>query len=545
MEDPHPGLNVVDIRPSALNAQVTGMDFLPDGRMVFCTWVNFGNMGEVYIVDGAQTGDKSKVTYKQFATGLYEPCGLKVVNGAIYVLAKDALLRLPDANGDDKADKVETLVKGWSIQKESAGTKNLEFALGLEYKNGIFYAGLATRWPLNMTSTSERGCILALDTNKASSFETIACGLRTPNGLTFGPEGELFITENQGNWVPDSKLIHVVKDRFYGVHKPQNAHPLESKPESPPAVWLPQGEVGVSPTQPLMLKTGTFKGQMVAGDNRLGTLQRYFLEKVKGEYQGMVIKFTAGLEEGGSRLVEGPDSALYVGSNGASGSIWSGWSWTTKYKGLARITEKPGVSYFDIFAIRSTGETTFEIEFTEPADNAAGTAGNYTVSKRTYAPVEAYGQGGSNWSAMNVTSAVLSADKKKVTLTLSGLQKKTAVRFQFKNFKAASGHNLWANQAWYTLNEFGPAEIVSVSTWLPRPKAKAALRADFIQGRLHLQNWDARAFEYEIFDFKGSQVARGQGMGAEIKLEAGLSRGIYRIRVQSPEAQASVPFAVF
>ncbi|GEM_PF-4285074 len=53
---------------------VSGLDFLPDGRLVVSTWEGFGaTKGSVYLVSNAQTGDASKITYKKFAGNLNEP----------------------------------------------------------------------------------------------------------------------------------------------------------------------------------------------------------------------------------------------------------------------------------------------------------------------------------------------------------------------------------------------------------------------------------------------------------------------------------------
>src|SRR3954469_24577214 len=128
----HPGFTLTNLRPSGFDTQVSGLDFLPDGRLVVSTWEGFSKTkANVYIVSNAQTGDATKVTYKKFADNLYEPLGVKVVDGKIYVLQKDQLSLLPDANNDGVAETPEKLVSGWGIV---AMTKSLEFAMGMVYK---------------------------------------------------------------------------------------------------------------------------------------------------------------------------------------------------------------------------------------------------------------------------------------------------------------------------------------------------------------------------------------------------------------------------
>ncbi|HSH96113.1 MAG TPA: hypothetical protein VK968_18350, partial [Roseimicrobium sp.] len=50
--------------PKALEMQVTGMDFLPDGNLIVCTW-----LGDIYIVE-KPTGPAAEAKYRRFARGL-------------------------------------------------------------------------------------------------------------------------------------------------------------------------------------------------------------------------------------------------------------------------------------------------------------------------------------------------------------------------------------------------------------------------------------------------------------------------------------------
>ncbi|UQA37041.1 MULTISPECIES: hypothetical protein [unclassified Streptomyces] len=42
----------------------------------------------------------------------------------------------------------------------------------------------------------------------------LAGGLRTPNGIDWGPENDLFVLDNQGGWLPSSKLVDIKQDKF-------------------------------------------------------------------------------------------------------------------------------------------------------------------------------------------------------------------------------------------------------------------------------------------------------------------------------------------
>ena len=64
------------------------------------------------------------------------------------------------------------------------------------------------------SSAPYRGCIMKL--TKEGKTIPWSYGHRTPNGLGFDLKGNLFVTDNQGDWVGSSKLFHVQKDHFYG-----------------------------------------------------------------------------------------------------------------------------------------------------------------------------------------------------------------------------------------------------------------------------------------------------------------------------------------
>ena len=527
----HPGFTLTNLRPTGFNPQVSGLDFLPDGRLVVTTWEGFGKTkGSVYLVSNAQTGDASKITFKKFASNLNEPLGVKVVDGVIYLLQKDQLSVLPDANNDGLADEVKKVASGWTVQPTPA--KNLEFAMGMVYRDSLFYGALATAWPFEGKQSDERGCIIQL-LPKTGEFKNFACGTRTANGMVLGPENELFVTENQGNWVPSSKLLHVKKDHFYGVHKPV-AGPLDKVAETPPVLWLDQGTIGITPSQPAYIRSGPYAGQMIAGDQNFGTLQRYFLEKVAGEYQGCVFRFSGALEAGANRLIEGPDSAMYVGGIGTPD--WGGWSWNNKYYGLQRMKYN-GKKTFEMLAIRSKGPTTLEVEFTTPVGTGADKPANYQIKQWFYIPEKEYGKGKQPVQTLTVSAATVSTDKLKVTLEIAGMKAKNVVYLKLAGVSSAENVASFTTEAWYTQNAFGPGSDVTVSAKPPVAGASVSPRLRTFAsggGRLAMKVEDAGRFELDIRDAQGRIVESRNGMGPmEMVSQAEYGHGVYLMTLKN------------
>ena len=111
----HPAKN-----PWGSDMRFGAFDFFEDGRLAVSTW-----NGDVWIVSGIDD-ELEKLQWKRFATGLYDPLGLKIVNGVIHTHGRDQITQLYDHDGDGEADEYRCFWNG------SFTTKNFhEFAFEL------------------------------------------------------------------------------------------------------------------------------------------------------------------------------------------------------------------------------------------------------------------------------------------------------------------------------------------------------------------------------------------------------------------------------
>ncbi|WP_121700701.1 PA14 domain-containing protein, partial [Streptomyces sp. E5N298] len=461
----HPNYTLTDLRPSGFEPQVSAMDWLPDGRLAVATWGGSNNTaGEVYLLSNV-TGDTGpgRVTAKKVASGLKEPMGIKHVDGKLYVSQKHELTELNDTDGDEVTDQYRR-VATWPF-----GGNFHEFAFGLLYKEGFFYLNLSVSINYGGATTDpqpaqNRGTTIKVN-RETGAVSYVAGGLRTPNGIGWGPEGDLFVTDNQGGWLPSSKLVHIKQNRFFN-HYTNPDGPFDSQPVTKPVLWLPQNEIANSPSTPLQLEDGPFAGQMLFGDVTYGGIQRGFLEKVGGEYQGAVFRLTQGLEAGVTRISVGPDGALYAGGLGAGGN----WGQEGKLTyGLQKLSPN-GANAFDIRAMRAVPGG-FQLEYTQPlsTDTANGLAGRYKIKQWRYVPTADYGGPKVDEETLTAQSATLSADRKTVTLAVPGLKADRVVHVRSpRPFSSAGGESLWSTEAWYTLNKVpgavsGTGEVTGVN----------------------------------------------------------------------------------
>lgn len=444
LQSVHPAFTLTSARPSWFEPMVGGMDFFRDGRLALCTW---DKDGSVYILEGVHDRAPDDIAVKRIATGLGECLGMKIVDGDIYVMQKHELTHLVDYDGDDVIDEYRTVSDQWGVSANFH-----EFAFGLEYQDGYFYGALATAIEPGGASTNpqipDRGKVVKIS-RKDGSIEFIAHGLRTPNGIGRGVDKQLFIADNQGDWLPANKIVHVQPGAFYGSRSVDFAG-TEGLEETLPVVWLPQDEIGNSPSQPLYIDRGDYKGQMLHGEVTHGGLKRVFAEKVNGKYQGAVFRFTQGLEAGVNRVVWSPDGkSLFIGGVGNPGN-WAdqGKNWF----GLEKLTFN-GNQAFEMLQVnaRSNG---MEITFTQPLEEGRGiTAEEYEVLQWYFQPTADYGGDKLDLGPLQILSVNISRDRKKVFLELDGMKPGHMVYLRIAEpFLSAKGQSLWSTEAWYTLN---------------------------------------------------------------------------------------------
>lgn len=515
----HPGYSLTDLRPEGFEPMVAGLDWTDDDRLAVLTtgsvspggWVENPEPGEVFLLDNV-TGETSKdeVTYEKVATDLFNPLGIAVIGDSIYVSERDKLTELTDPDGDGFYDDHSTVAE-WPF-----GGNFHEFAFGLLHDDDYFYVNLSVAINNGGATTDpqpapNRGTAIRVD-RETGEIEYVAGGLRTPNGMVKGPDGELFVMDNQGAWLPSSKLVHIEQGKFFN-HFTNPAGPFDDTPVSAPALWVPQNEIGNSPSAPVQLEEGPYAGQLVFGDVTYGGLQRGFLEKVEGEYQGAVFRHSAGLEAGVNRTVVGPDGALYVGGIGEGGN----WSEPGKLRyGLQKLTPN-GEDAFDMTEMRVTKKG-FEVEYTQPlsAETVAKIAEDPNAAFRMdhwrYVPTRNYGGPKVDERPLFVAGAKVSRDRTKVTLTVDGLEPGRVVHLRSpRPFSDAEGRELWNTEAWYTLNA------------IPGYKAPAE------QGYLEAEEASLRGsanVATEHSGYSGSGFAAGFGqVGASATFTADVRRG--------------------
>jgi mono/diheme cytochrome c family protein len=199
-------LTLPDENPWNAMMRIGAFDFLPDGRSAaLCTW-----NGDVWTVSGL--GAKpTALQWKRIASGLFQPLGLKVVRGDIYLTCRDQLAVLRDRNGDGEADFIEC------FNNDAQVTEHFhEFAMGLQSDaaGNFYYAKSACH--ARPAVVSHHGTLLKVSADGART-DILANGFRAANGVCLNPDGSFFVTDQEGHWTPKNRINHVIPDGgFYG-----------------------------------------------------------------------------------------------------------------------------------------------------------------------------------------------------------------------------------------------------------------------------------------------------------------------------------------
>ncbi|GAA4442439.1 hypothetical protein GCM10023188_42140 [Pontibacter saemangeumensis] len=463
--------------PEGVILEVGGLATLPDGSIAACT-----RRGEVWIISNPNISGNAKPTYKRFAYGLHEPLGLAYKDGDIYVTQRSELTRLRDNDGDGEADAYDK-VYSWPLSgnyhEYSYGplfmpNGNMRVTLNLGWSNSLGHGVSLAPW---------RGWMLEITPD--GQMTPIAAGLRSPSGFGMNEAGDVFYTENQGDWVGSGRISHIEKGDFLGNAESLRwtdlpGSPLKLKPQDipntgepmyevakrvdalkPPAVWMPHGILGISTSGILNDDTngkfGPFTNQFFVGDQGQSKVMRVALEKVKGQYQGVVFPFREGFSSGILRLIWGSDGSMF------SGMTSRGWSSTGKELfGLQRLVWT-GKTPFEMKTVRAMPDG-FEIEYTLPVDRKlAADPAAYKVTGFNYKYQAAYGSPVINNEKCAVRGVVVSEDGLKARLVVDGLREGYIHEITAEGVRAADGKPLLHQVGYYTLNQFPDGEKLALA----------------------------------------------------------------------------------
>ncbi len=447
--------------PANIELEVGGMATIPDGRLAVST-----RRGEVWMVENPYSATPY---YRLFAKGMHEVLGLNYHKGALYAVQRGELTKLTDTDGDGEADVYQNIAN-WEL----AGNYH-EYSYGPVFdKDDNMFLTFNVAWVgFGEAKLSKwRGWLVKVTPD--GTLTPVAAGLRSPACVMMNAAGDIFYTENQGDWVGSGRITHLEKGDFAGHASslywtkepespmtlkkedvPDNSEPMYKAAEKVknlklPAVWYPHTMMGISTADMIEDVNGNlgpfFKGQYFVSDQGHSKVMRMQLEKINGQYQGACFPFREGWQSGLLRLSWGNDGSMFGGMTSR------GWSSTGKdLFGLQRMIWS-GKTPFEMAEIHAMSDG-FEISFTKPVDKAtANKAENYEINSFIYKYHHFYGSPVIENKAHAIKAIIISDDLKKVRLVLDESRRYFIHEIKPKGVKSQENEPLLHEVGYYTLN---------------------------------------------------------------------------------------------
>jgi hypothetical protein len=411
--------------------EALGLGVAKDGTVVVAT----RGAGLWRIVDGE---------WRLFAEGLFDSLGVVVEDGkGLVVVAgqKAELTRISDTNGDGIADQYATLFDAHSFHANyhsymhgpvRGGDGAYYFGLNLVHDGG----GTAHMGGGSVMGTwgGFNGWMIRVEPN--GKFDLFANGLRSPASVGAGPDGRVWYTDNQGDFVGTSKLFEAKKDGFYGhpaglvdlpgmtPDSPEIKYEKVAERREKAVILFPHNRVANSPGNPTWIthkKFGPFAGQMLIGDQTQSNLLRVVTQKVGNVEQGSVMPFIDGLESGVMRPVFLRDGSLLLGQTGRGWQAKGG-----KVASLQHLRWDGKTVAPQIVSMLATTDG-FRLDFTQPLGSGVAESilrSALSVESWTYRDAPDYGSDELDLHGEETTSLRVSQDRKTIFIVLASTEQK-------------------------------------------------------------------------------------------------------------------------
>lgn len=369
--------------PYKSDVRIGDFDFFSDGdRAALSTWG-----GDVWIVDGLR--EMKECTWTRFATGTFEPLGLKIVDDVIHINARDGIYQLHDLNDDGECDFYKAFFYDVII------TANFhEFSFGLETdEKGNFYFAKAS--PVKRGGRGfdkilpHNGVVLRVAPD-GKSHSVIATGLRAPGGIGVGPEGQITTGENEGTWQPACKINYFtpsIDDVFLGTK--DAAHHLAGRSLHQPLMYLPMSWDNSGGSQifvPEGIDFGVPSGTLLHLSYGQSSIYRTYIQEVGGKKQAAAARLPVQLGSSAQRAYFDPSGALWI-------SGFRGWQTNAANQSAfqrIRYTGQPSPLPAKV-AVTPTG---VEMSFSQDLDpELANDPASFAIEKWDYVRSSQYGSG--------------------------------------------------------------------------------------------------------------------------------------------------------
>ncbi|MEJ6569378.1 MAG: c-type cytochrome [Akkermansiaceae bacterium] len=420
--------------PDCRNVRPIDIDFA-DGYAVIVTFD-----GDLWKVTGLE-GDLQKIEWQRLASGLHEPCAVRVKNGEIFVFGR---------NGITKVIPSKELLVFENVSSDfwqSADSRDFAHSLSIADDGSMLICkgGQQNDYP-----SKHSGRVLKIDADK--NVSVFASGLRNAYFGTRPGTDEIYASDQQGHWVPATPIHRIVEGGYYGF---QPAAPWGvPEPEiTPPLCWIPHtiAGSGLGVIWSDQKRFGPLSDSLLYLDYRRPGLLRTYLNDRDGQAASVLMptKVDFPLLKGAINPVDGQ---LYL----LGFQIWSTNSEAIRGMARLRYTGKPSVLPTRVVA----GKHAVTLKFDQPLDPSVGTV---TARRWNYQRSANYGSGHyrpdgkAGEELLPVSEIEFSADRRSILVATSELNRVDQLAVSYE-LKTASGQS-FSNAAYLTLHSTASLDL--------------------------------------------------------------------------------------
>jgi glucose/arabinose dehydrogenase len=458
-------------------------------KLVFSTL-----QGEVFEATDSD-GDMLYDQLRLLEDGVATPYGITTQRDRVLVLSKVGLSELWQLGDSGLAQRASTMATGWGVTDDYH-----DWAVGLvQSEQEAFFIGLPCQQDQRSDAQAKhRGQVIKLKRRKATpddvrpyEIEVLSSGHRFPMGLAMNRAGDLFVTDNQGNYNPFNELNHVRPGKHFGfinANEKVNGYkppPLEEPAINIPHPWTrsvngicfldtpvgwdkdaehPQAHqdatknggpaAAAALSHPTKSAFGPLEGHLIGCEYDTRRLIRMTLQKIGDTYQGAAYPLSIPPDDVEKGLlgpivcaVKPTTGELYVGEIRDSG-----WGAGNNVGQIVKIKIEPEKLPCGIAEMKATADG-FTLDFFQPVDaKKAADIANYSLQSYRRESTPAYGGPDLDRRTEKIAAIEVSRDQKRVTLKLSELRERFLYELRLKNL-APKNAMFHPDEAHFTLRQ--------------------------------------------------------------------------------------------
>ena len=446
--------------PNELAIEAGSFEVMPDQkRLAIAT-----RRGDIFLVEGV-FDEHPQPKFKNFASGLDEVFGMAYRDGSFLVTQQTEVTRITDVDGDDRADRFETLSDTWGFRHYH------EFSFGSKPdEEGNIWVALCLSESYHSKAPFRGWCLKITPQGKTIP---VCSGIRSPCGIGPNEHGVMFYAESQGPWngscslkvlQPGGFMGHPISFNSYELAPEMGPAPIVPNSNSrleverrrvkelvPYAVVFPYKRMGRSISGFMVDRTGgkfgPFENQIFIGDFSLGVVMRATTEKINGIWQGACYPFREGFDTGLLAVQFTPNGNLIAGGTNR------GWPVRGAKAYAVQRLDWTGLVPFEIKEIKVTPNG-FRLSFTKPVNReVASSPDTYQLKTFTHIYQQGYGSPEVDQTTPTATRATVSDDGLTVELEVANRVRGHVHDFHLPRMKSKDDEKLVHASAYYTLNE--------------------------------------------------------------------------------------------